>query len=90
MGKNIDKANIQVRNINTGKGPAVQALRAQADKYEYRRGNAENFIIREELGILMAEVVDIEVENQQVRRQLLNRTVQDIKCRAVILTTELI
>src|SRR5690554_6049688 len=37
MGINIDKANIQIRTINTGKGPAVQALRAQADKYEYHK-----------------------------------------------------
>ena len=32
MGKNIDKTFIQIRMLNTGKGPAVQALRAQADK----------------------------------------------------------
>ena len=35
MGVNIDKSSIQMRLINTGKGPAVQALRAQADKHEY-------------------------------------------------------
>ena len=32
MGKNIDKTHIQMRMLNTGKGPAVRALRAQADK----------------------------------------------------------
>ena len=32
MGKNIDKTYIQMKMLNTGKGPAVRALRAQADK----------------------------------------------------------
>ena len=35
MGKNIDKSYIQMRMLNTGKGPAVRALRAQADKALY-------------------------------------------------------
>ncbi len=35
MGRNIDKTFIQIRMLNTGKGPAVQALRAQADKKLY-------------------------------------------------------
>src|SRR3954463_13549431 len=36
MGKNIDKTYIQMRMLNTGKGPAVRALRAQADKTAYQ------------------------------------------------------
>ena len=35
MGKNIDKTYIQMKMLNTGKGPAVRALRAQADKALY-------------------------------------------------------
>ena len=35
MGKNIDATYIQMRMLNTGKGPAVRALRAQADKWQY-------------------------------------------------------
>src|SRR5690606_144671 len=35
MGKNIDKTHIQMRLLNTSKGPAVRALRAQADKILY-------------------------------------------------------
>lgn len=35
MGRNIDKTYVQMRMLNTGKGPAVQALRAQADKHAY-------------------------------------------------------
>ena len=37
MGRNIDATYIQIRMLNTGKGPAVHALRAQADKYAYQR-----------------------------------------------------
>ncbi|QNB47219.1 tRNA uridine-5-carboxymethylaminomethyl(34) synthesis enzyme MnmG [Thermanaerosceptrum fracticalcis] len=37
MGRNIDDTYIQIRMLNTGKGPAVHALRAQADKYAYQR-----------------------------------------------------
>ncbi|MGM0501529.1 MAG: FAD-dependent oxidoreductase, partial [Bacillota bacterium] len=36
MAKNMDKSCIQMRMLNTGKGPAVQSLRAQADKQTYR------------------------------------------------------
>ena len=37
MGKNIDKTYIQTKMLNTGKGPAVYSLRAQADKGRYQR-----------------------------------------------------
>ena len=37
MGRVIDKTHIQMRMLNTGKGPAVRALRAQADKQLYQR-----------------------------------------------------
>ena len=37
MGRNIDATYLQIRMLNTSKGPAVHALRAQADKYEYQR-----------------------------------------------------
>src|SRR6476659_10598470 len=36
MGRNIDKTFIQLRMLNTAKGPAVHALRAQADKFLYQ------------------------------------------------------
>ena len=36
MGRNIDKTHIQMRMLNTGKGPAVRAFRAQADKFSYQ------------------------------------------------------
>lgn len=37
MGRNIDETFIQIKLLNTGKGPAVHALRAQADKYQYQK-----------------------------------------------------
>ena len=37
MGLNIDATAMQVRMLNTSKGPAVQALRAQADRFAYSR-----------------------------------------------------
>ena len=36
MGRNIDKSFLQIKMLNTKKGPAVQALRAQADKITYK------------------------------------------------------
>ncbi|WP_339221423.1 tRNA uridine-5-carboxymethylaminomethyl(34) synthesis enzyme MnmG [Paenibacillus sp. FSL H8-0332] len=41
MGRNIDKTFIQLRMLNTGKGPAVHALRAQADKFLYQHAMKE-------------------------------------------------
>ena len=35
MGRNTDRTQIQIRELNTGKGPAVRALRAQCDKHAY-------------------------------------------------------
>ncbi len=43
MGRNIDKTYIQMRLLNTAKGPAVRALRAQADKHLYSLEMKKNF-----------------------------------------------
>lgn len=62
MGKNIDATYIQMRMLNTGKGPAVRALRAQADKAQYHRTmkdtleNEPNLTLRQ--GIADALVVE--------------------------------
>ncbi|MFB8736396.1 FAD-dependent oxidoreductase [Bacillus sp. SL00103] len=42
MARNIDKTHIQMRMLNTGKGPAVRALRAQADKFQYQHEMKKN------------------------------------------------
>jgi len=66
MGKNIDKTYIQSRMLNTGKGPAVHSLRAQADKYRYSQEMKNVLESTPGLRILQAEVVDIIVENDAV------------------------
>lgn len=43
MGANTDKTHIQMRMLNTGKGPAVRALRAQADKVDYPKEMQKQF-----------------------------------------------
>lgn len=86
MGVNIDKSSIQMRMINTGKGPAVQALRAQADKHEYGREMIKTILGQPGLDLLMAEVVDIEAEEERVKA-VVTRTGARYKCRAIVLTT---
>ncbi|MCL1996232.1 MAG: tRNA uridine-5-carboxymethylaminomethyl(34) synthesis enzyme MnmG [Defluviitaleaceae bacterium] len=63
MGKNIDKTYIQSRMLNTGKGPAVHSLRAQADKYKYAAAMLATLQTQPKLKLVQDEVVDIAVEN---------------------------
>jgi len=86
MGVNIDKANIQVRMINTGKGPAVQALRAQADKHEYGREMIKTVLSQHGLDLLMAEVEDIETQDGMIKA-VVTRTGARYECQAIVLTT---
>ena len=59
MGRNIDKTFIQIRMLNTGKGPAVQALRAQADKKLYCLAMLEALEAQANLTIIEALVEDL-------------------------------
>ncbi len=86
MGVNIDKSSIQMRMINTGKGPAVQALRAQADKHEYGREMIKTILGQPKLDLLMAEVEDIETEDSMVKA-VVTRTGARYECQAIVLTT---
>src|SRR5579859_3651422 len=49
MGRNTDRTFIQIRLLNTGKGPAVQALRAQCDKQAYRL--SMKYVLEEQRGL---------------------------------------
>lgn len=60
MGVNIDKTLIQLRMLNRGKGPAVQSLRAQADKVEYHNEMKKTLESTQNLELRQGEVVDIE------------------------------
>jgi tRNA uridine 5-carboxymethylaminomethyl modification enzyme len=67
MGKNIDKTFIQSRMLNTSKGPAVYSLRAQADRKKYQQEMKHTLENQKNLSIKQAEIVDIKVENGEVR-----------------------
>ena len=67
MGKNIDKTYIQTKMLNTGKGPAVYSLRAQADKGRYQREMKRTLEKSENLYIRQGEVTDIIVEDNVVK-----------------------
>ena len=66
MGKNIDKAFIQSRMLNTSKGPAVHSLRAQADRKKYQREMKHTLEKQEKLFLKQAEIVNIGVEDGKV------------------------
>ena len=67
MGKNIDKTYIQTKMLNTGKGPAVYSLRAQADKGRYQREMKRTLENTENLYIRQGEVSEILVEDGTVK-----------------------
>ena len=66
MGKNIDKTFIQLKMLNTSKGPAVYSLRAQADRKKYHIEMKHTLEKQENLSIKQAEIVNIGVENGRV------------------------
>lgn len=66
MGKNIDKTYLQTKMLNTGKGPAVYSLRAQADKHKYSKTMKETMENTPNLKIRQGEVCEILVENDRV------------------------
>ena len=67
MGRNIDKTYIQMRMLNTGKGPAVQALRAQADKHAYATAMKQTIEACPNLDLKQGLVDRLVVEEGQVR-----------------------
>lgn len=86
MAKIIDKTHIQMRMLNTGKGPAVRALRAQADKALYQKEMKRVLEDEPNLDILQGMVDEIIVEEDTVKGVKTNiGTVYDAE--AVIVTT---
>uniref|UniRef100_A0A831XM84 tRNA uridine 5-carboxymethylaminomethyl modification enzyme MnmG n=1 Tax=Geobacter metallireducens TaxID=28232 RepID=A0A831XM84_GEOME len=67
MGRNIDATGIQFRILNTRKGPAVRASRAQADKQLYRLRMKQVMEQQERLSLKQAEVTGLVVEEGEVR-----------------------
>ena len=66
MGKNIDKTMIQIKMLNTSKGPAVHSLRAQADRKRYHMEMKHTLEKQENLYLKQGEIVDIKAENGKV------------------------
>ncbi len=66
MGKNTDKTMIQIKMLNTSKGPAVHSLRAQADRKRYQTEMKHTLEKQENLEVKQGEIVDIKVENGHV------------------------
>ena len=86
MGKNIDKTMIQLRMLNTSKGPAVHSLRAQADRKRYQAEMKYTLEKQDNLYVKQAEIVDIEVEDGKVKSVTTNLdAVYNVDC--VILAT---
>ena len=67
MAKNIDKTMIQIKMLNTSKGPAVHSLRAQADRKKYQAEMKHTLEKQENLEIKQAEIVDITLEAGKVK-----------------------
>jgi len=86
MGKNTDKTHIQMRMLNTGKGPAVHALRAQADKIAYQHQMKHTIESTPNL-ILRQAMVDELIVNNGVCEGVVTQTGARYKAKAVVLTT---
>ncbi len=67
MGKNIDKTMIQIKMLNTSKGPAVHSLRAQADRKKYQAEMKHTLEKQENLEVKQGEIVDIIIDNGKVK-----------------------
>ena len=86
MARAADKACIQYRMLNRGKGPAVHSLRAQADRRRYQEVMKLTLERQEHLRLKQAEVVDIGVEDGRVC-SVTTRNGAVWRCRAVILAS---
>lgn len=86
MAKNIDKTHIQMRMLNTGKGPAVRALRAQADKYLYQHEMKKTIENQDNLLLRQAMVEKLIVEDG-VCKGVITNTGAKYHAKAVVITT---
>ncbi|MBS5433448.1 MAG: tRNA uridine-5-carboxymethylaminomethyl(34) synthesis enzyme MnmG [Firmicutes bacterium] len=86
MARAADKACIQYRMLNLGKGPAVHSLRAQADRRRYQEVMKETLERQENLRLKQAEIVDVGVEDGHVR-SVTAHTGAVYGCRALIIAS---
>ena len=86
MAKVIDSSSLQMKLLNTKKGPAVQALRAQADKITYPKMMQEAIQKQENLDVIESLVENLIVEDHKVCGVVLEDG-REIRSKIVILTT---
>ncbi|TFE25350.1 tRNA uridine-5-carboxymethylaminomethyl(34) synthesis enzyme MnmG [Cohnella luojiensis] len=86
MGRNIDKTFIQMRMLNTAKGPAVHALRAQADKFMYQHKMKETIELQERLTLRQGLVEDLIIEDGACVG-VVTKTGAEYGAKTVVLTT---
>ncbi|MEH7479700.1 tRNA uridine-5-carboxymethylaminomethyl(34) synthesis enzyme MnmG [Neobacillus drentensis] len=86
MGRNIDKTYIQMRMLNTGKGPAVRALRAQADKFAYQHEMKKTLEEESNLTLLQGMVEKLIVEDG-ISKGVITKTGAVYRSKTVVITT---
>ena len=86
MGRNADKSLLQIKMLNNAKGPAVRALRAQADKITYPQNMLKTLKNTENLTILEGMVEDLIIKENKVKGIILEDGTK-IESEIVILTT---
>ena len=86
MGRNIDKTHIQMRMLNTGKGPAVRALRAQADKFLYQQEMKHTIEQEENLSLVQGMVEKLIVEDG-ICKGVITQTGAKYYAKTVVITT---
>ncbi len=87
MGKAADKTFIQSRILNRGKGPAVYSLRAQIDRNKYKEVMKHTVEQQENLHLRQAEIVRVELDENNRVKSVYSRTGACFLCRAAIICT---
>lgn len=86
MGVNADKAMLQIKMLNRGKGAAVQSLRSQSDKYAYHNLMKKTLENTENLDLLQCEAIEIKVEDGKVTGVVTSFNML-LVCQTVIVAT---
>ena len=86
MGRNIDKTFVQIRVLNTKKGPAVRALRAQADKVKYAKEMKKTLENCPNLSTIQGMVTDLVIEDGKIIGVKIREGVE-YRAKMVILAT---
>ncbi|WP_424769345.1 tRNA uridine-5-carboxymethylaminomethyl(34) synthesis enzyme MnmG [Paenibacillus sp. sgz302251] len=86
MGRNIDKTFIQMRMLNTGKGPAVHALRAQADKFDYQHVMKKTIEETPHLTLRQGMAEELIVEDGKCLG-IITKTGAEYRARTTVVTT---